>query len=378
MYHLFEDYGLGYKHSQLKSKSYNEIQKLFDKEMKKVNTFVEMNSDSRQRRIMKCVLWGGFESLFEHGHKEVSMENSTRVQSDYLEASSFCLINSGVAPYFNELEDSKDEHSKFRGGLFGFKNDFIDDSKSYYCSGQTTTIDELTLAQTLIEIKAAKHKAVTTAATTTATTRPNARGVVVQEPSEFKTTSSPSQASQLPQAKDKGKTKLVKPEKPLKKKDQITLDEEVARNLEAQLQAELEEEEERLARQKKEEAIIALIESWDNTQPIIEADRLLVERLQTREQEELTDEEKARLFVDLLEKRKKHFAALRAKEKRNKPPTKAQKKKMTRVNMLVDMDTEMKEGSNKAKTYTTQESSSKRTSDELEQEKAKKQNGDDD
>ncbi|GKA63288.1 hypothetical protein Tco_0762894 [Tanacetum coccineum] len=32
-----------YKHSQLKRKSYNEIQKLFDKEMKRVNTFVDMN-----------------------------------------------------------------------------------------------------------------------------------------------------------------------------------------------------------------------------------------------------------------------------------------------------------------------------------------------
>ncbi|GKC60062.1 hypothetical protein Tco_1087660 [Tanacetum coccineum] len=115
----------------------------------------------------------------------------------------------------------------------------------------TTTIDELTLAQTLIEIKAAKPKAVTFAATTTTTTRPKARGVVVQEPSEFKTTSSPLQASQLPQAKDKGKAKMVEPEKPLKKKDQIAIDEEIARNLEAQLQAELEKEE-RLSRQKEE------------------------------------------------------------------------------------------------------------------------------
>ncbi|GKD84023.1 hypothetical protein Tco_1350862, partial [Tanacetum coccineum] len=40
----------------------------------------------------------------------------------------------------------------------------------------TTTIDELTLAQTLIEIKAAKPKAVTSAAITTTTTRPRARG----------------------------------------------------------------------------------------------------------------------------------------------------------------------------------------------------------
>ncbi|GKC21324.1 hypothetical protein Tco_1023474, partial [Tanacetum coccineum] len=74
----------------------------------------------------------------------------------------------------------------------------------------TTTVDELTLAQTLIEIKAAKPKVVTTAATTTTTavTRPKSRGVVVQEPSEFRTTKSSSQTSQLPQVKDKGKAKM--------------------------------------------------------------------------------------------------------------------------------------------------------------------------
>ncbi|GJT38173.1 hypothetical protein Tco_0938038 [Tanacetum coccineum] len=101
---------------------------------------------------------------------------------------------------------------------------------------------------------------VTTVATTTTTTRLKARGVVVQVPSEFKTTSSPLEASQLPQAKDKGKAKMVEPKKPLKKKDQITIDEEVVRNLEAQLQAKLEEEE-RLSRLKEEEANIALLES---------------------------------------------------------------------------------------------------------------------
>ncbi|GJR25473.1 hypothetical protein Tco_1101705 [Tanacetum coccineum] len=192
-------------------------------------------------------------------------------------------------------------------------------------SALTTTIDELTLAQTLIKIKAAKPKVVTTTATTTTTTRPKARGVVVQEPSEFKTTSSPSQASQLLQAKDKGKAIMVEPEKPLKKKDQITLDEEVARNLEAQLQAELEEEE-RISRLKEEEANIALLESWDNTQAMMNSDFQLAQQMQTEEQEQLIIEEKSKLFVELLEERKKHFAALRAQEKRNKPPTKAQKR----------------------------------------------------
>ncbi|GKD35465.1 hypothetical protein Tco_1250974 [Tanacetum coccineum] len=123
-------------------------------------------------------------------------------------------------------------------------------------------------------------------------------------------------------------------------------------NLQAQLQAELEEEE-RLARQKEEEANIALIESWDNTQAMIDADRLLAERLQAREQEDLTDEEKARLYVELLEKRKKHFAALRAQEKRNKPPTKAQKKSTMSTYLKhmagykQNMGTELVEGSEK-------------------------------
>ncbi|GJW90808.1 hypothetical protein Tco_0168361 [Tanacetum coccineum] len=95
----------------------------------------------------------------------------------------------------------------------------------------TTTVDEFTLAQTLIEIKAAKPKAVTTVATTTTTvvTRPKARGVVFQDPSKFTTTTS--QPSQLPQAKDKGKAKMIEPEKPLKKKDQILIDEEIAQRL---------------------------------------------------------------------------------------------------------------------------------------------------
>ncbi|GJY60982.1 hypothetical protein Tco_0461639, partial [Tanacetum coccineum] len=72
-------------------------------------------------------------------------------------------------------------------------------------SAPTTAIDEKTLAQTLIEIKAARPKAVTTTATTTTTTRPKARGVVVQEPSEFRTTTSSPQALQPSKTKDKGK-----------------------------------------------------------------------------------------------------------------------------------------------------------------------------
>ncbi|GJZ81073.1 hypothetical protein Tco_0646067 [Tanacetum coccineum] len=95
-------------------------------------------------------------------------------------------------------------------------------------SAVPTTNEEITLAQTLIQIKAAKPRVVTTAATTATTTRPNDKGVVVQEP--------------------------------------------------------------------------------------------------TKEEEELIDEGKSKLFMELIEKRRKHFATLRAQEKRNRPLTKAQKR----------------------------------------------------
>ncbi|GJT55846.1 hypothetical protein Tco_0990900 [Tanacetum coccineum] len=188
-------------------------------------------------------------------------------------------------------------------------------------SAAPTTIEEITLAQTLIQIKAAKPKVVTTAATTTTTTRPKAKGVVVQEPSEFRVP----QEAQPSISKDKGKGIMIEPEVPLKRKDQIALDEQIARDIQAKLDVELIEEQ-KLARKQEEEANIALIESWENTQAMMEANRLLAERLQSKEREELTDEEKGKLFMELMEKRRKHFAALRAQEKRNRPPTKAQKR----------------------------------------------------
>ncbi|GJY98999.1 hypothetical protein Tco_0516429 [Tanacetum coccineum] len=126
-------------------------------------------------------------------------------------------------------------------------------------------------------------------------------------------------------SKDKGKCIMIEPNFPLKRKDQIALDEQIVRDIQAKLDAELIEEQ-KLARKQEEEANIALIKLWENTQAMMEADRLLAERLQSKEREELTNEEKGKLFMELMEKRRKHFAALRAQEKRNRPPTKAQKR----------------------------------------------------
>ncbi|GKC69106.1 hypothetical protein Tco_1114989 [Tanacetum coccineum] len=55
----------------------------------------------------------------------------------------------------------------------------------------------------------------------------------------------------------------------------------------------------------------------------IDDDYQLPQRLQVQEQEELTDEEKARLFVQFLKQKRKHFAAKRIEEKRNRPSTRA-------------------------------------------------------
>nr|GEV71337.1 hypothetical protein [Tanacetum cinerariifolium] len=79
------------------------------------------------------------------------------------------------------------------------------------------------------------------------------------------------------------------------------------------------------------EEVVVEQEAVANKEPIVDAvqakldaDYQLAERMQEEEQQELNEEEKAKLFMELLEKRRKLFATKRAKEKRNRPPTKAQ------------------------------------------------------
>nr|GEV02322.1 hypothetical protein [Tanacetum cinerariifolium] len=56
----------------------------------------------------------------------------------------------------------------------------------------------------------------------------------------------------------------------------------------------------------------------------IDADALLAERIQQEEREQFTVDEQAKMLVDLIAKRKRFFVVQRAKQIRNKPPTKAQ------------------------------------------------------
>nr|GFD28386.1 hypothetical protein [Tanacetum cinerariifolium] len=93
------------------------------------------------------------------------------------------------------------------------------------------------------------------AAATTVTTdvpTPRAKGIVFYEQKQ-------SHIPIVSSSKDKGKAKMIEPEFPIKMKDQMRMD----------------------------------------------------EKLQARKKEEFSEVQKARLLVELIEKKKKHFAALR-------------------------------------------------------------------
>ncbi|GJX96446.1 hypothetical protein Tco_0352244 [Tanacetum coccineum] len=134
-----------------------------------------------------------------------------------------------------------------------------------------STTDDITLAETLMKIKS--------------------------------TTSRPQY--EIP-AKDKGKGIMQEPEK---------------------LTSSRVDEEARLEREREEEASKAAnIAEWDDVQAMMDADYKLATKLLAEEQGEISIEERSRLFVELMDKRKKHFAKLRGEEQRRKPPTKTQKK----------------------------------------------------
>ncbi|GJV05828.1 hypothetical protein Tco_1343484 [Tanacetum coccineum] len=95
------------------------------------------------------------------------------------------------------------------------------------CSTIPTTVEE-TLAQTLMEIKAAK---------------PKAKGIVFHDQEEQVFVSKPTVSVTQPLVKDKGKGIIQEPERPLIRKEQVAIDEQMARDIQAQLDAEIIEEE---------------------------------------------------------------------------------------------------------------------------------------
>ncbi|GKC70509.1 hypothetical protein Tco_1116392 [Tanacetum coccineum] len=106
---------------------------------------------------------------------------------------------------------------------------------------------------------------------------------------------------------------------------------------------------------------------------MMEADFELAQRLQAEEQGEITIEERSRLFVELINKRKKHFVKLRAEEKRRKPPTKAQKRNLMSTYLKIIESSEKKAEGNIKKSI-----GKKRARKEQKQEYSKRQRMEDD
>ncbi|GJT88020.1 putative ribonuclease H-like domain-containing protein [Tanacetum coccineum] len=158
------------------------------------------------------------------------------------------------------------------------------------------SVDEVTLAQALAALKSVKVQE----KRGSISLRPRAKEIVFHEQEqEQEQAPTPIVSSQQPtQVKDKGKGKMVEeePVKKMSKKEILNLDEELAFKLQAK-----EDEEERLAGKKK--------------------------KAQKSKKSLSVDAEKVH-YLYTLGKKEKHFAAKRAEEKRNRPPTKAQQRNL--------------------------------------------------
>ncbi|GKC34802.1 hypothetical protein Tco_1047186 [Tanacetum coccineum] len=105
-----------------------------------------------------------------------------------------------------------------------------------------------------------------------------------------------------------------------RKFDQLAKDEEIAKKVQEDWEAE--EEMKKLA---EEEAIkAALIQDFDDIQARIEADRLLAARLQEEERETFTVEERAKFLYDTIAAQRRFLAQQRAAAIRSRPPTRTQ------------------------------------------------------
>ncbi|GJT52203.1 hypothetical protein Tco_0978360 [Tanacetum coccineum] len=187
----------------------------------------------------------------------------------------------------------------------------------------TTTVikdEDLIIAQTLMKMTSEKSKEKSKEKGVSRDTATRlARGVIMKEASE--TVTRPTMTPPQIGPKDKGKGIIQEPEKlmKVKGKDPIEYDADVAQRLQAKL-----DKEARIEREREEEASKASnIAEWDDVQAMMDEDYELAAKLQAEEQGEISIEERSKLFVELMNERKKHFARLRAEEQTRKPLTKA-------------------------------------------------------
>nr|GEX79691.1 uncharacterized mitochondrial protein AtMg00810-like [Tanacetum cinerariifolium] len=211
-------------------------------------------------------------------------------------------------------------------------------------------VEVITTAKIIVKVATASTP-VSVAATT----------INTAQPTEATKTSVEITTAPKDKIKDKGKAKMIKkPEMPKKRKVQERIDKGYAEKLQANI-----DEEERIAREKsqqKQEANEALINTWDDIQAKIDADAHLAQQLQEQEQNELTDAEKAKLFIEFIKKEKNYLQLKELRKRGTNHQPKLNKERSY-------MDTKLVvEGKEKREV----EGSSKRAGEELKQKNAKK------
>ncbi|GJZ37618.1 hypothetical protein Tco_0583809 [Tanacetum coccineum] len=164
-------------------------------------------------------------------------------------------FNDDITDMVNKAMENVEGDTVNAGGAINTATTGVSAASASVITAGVSIYEDLIIAQTLMKMRSEKSKEKakergSKEKSSEPATRPT-RGVTMQEPSESGTRKAvpPSQHD----LKDKGKAKMIEPEKPLKKKDQIKFDEEVAKRLAEELEAELEEEE-RVTIQREEEA----------------------------------------------------------------------------------------------------------------------------
>ncbi|GJW85292.1 retrovirus-related pol polyprotein from transposon TNT 1-94 [Tanacetum coccineum] len=217
--------------------------------------------------------------------------------------------------------------------------------------------------------------------------------------------------------KDKGKGIMEESESAMTKTKRQQEQERLGLETAVRLQEEFDEEErQRIARVHEAARSFSEVE-WEDIRARVEASEELVQRLQTEEREKYSEDDQAKMLVDLINQRKRYFAAQKAKAKRNKPMTQAQQRTymsnyikhmgnyklqqlkrlsfdeikdlfettMRRANTFVPMETEIRRGvpelvadsSQAAVTESTEAGGTKRAAEEeLGQQSSKKQKSD--
>ncbi|GJX23357.1 hypothetical protein Tco_0227802 [Tanacetum coccineum] len=186
------------------------------------------------------------------------------------------------------------------------------------------------------------------------TSKPKVKGIVLQEPSESTTATT---ISSQGLSQDKGKGILVEPKKPLKKKDQLKLDEDITLKLQAEIN-----KQERITKAKEEKIDEANI-AWDDIQSK-EENALQLKEQRRRGKPPIKTQQKKIMITYL-----KNMEGWKHNDLKSKDFNSIKElfdKAFTRVNMFVDFRTMLVE------------SSSKRAGEELEQENTKKQKVDED